>query len=124
MPAGVEPSEPMRQSKICRMSSSPERGRAQLECRQDFTGSGICQTFAGKSRDQENVIPAERQPTRLDQPARDQAKTEEASKRQSSKVLSKNALAAVALKNAVSHKLTIAKAEGWDSDSDLDMSQL
>ena len=39
-----------------------------------------------------------------------------------SKILSKNAIAAAAVKKA-SNKLAIAKAEGWDSDSDLDLSQ-
>lgn len=39
------------------------------------------------------------------------------------RVLSKNAIAAAAVKNAASSRISTAKAEGWDSDSDLDLSQ-
>ena len=42
---------------------------------------------------------------------------------QGSRILSKNAIAAAAIKKAASNKLSSAKAEGWDSDSDPDLSQ-
>ena len=41
----------------------------------------------------------------------------------SNRVLSKNAIAAAAIKNVASSRISTAKAEGWDSDSDLDLSQ-
>ena len=41
----------------------------------------------------------------------------------SSRILSKNAIAAAALKKAANGMHGTAKAEGWDSDSDLDLSK-